>query len=105
MLPAITVDGIIYSHIKTGGYDGDNFIQYIEGLLTVMNPYPGPQSVLIIDNCQTHHVDSIKEMCAAQYACILCSHLVADVIPVASSWFIYLHTHLTSTPSKNVFHL
>ena len=51
LMPAITVYSIIYSHIKTGGYNGNDFIQFIEGLLTVMNPYPGPCSVLIIDIC------------------------------------------------------
>ena len=66
LLPVITADGIIYSHIKKGGYDGEDFMQYIEGLLTVMNPYPTPHSVLIIDNCRTHHVEGVEELCAAR---------------------------------------
>lgn len=46
------MNGIIYSHIKTGAYNGDQFIEWLECLLKVMNPYPGPNSVLILDNCQ-----------------------------------------------------
>jgi hypothetical protein len=65
VLPAITVDGIIYSHIKLGGYNGDQFIQYLEGLLSVMNPYPAPRSVLVLDNCSIHHVEGVEELCAA----------------------------------------
>ncbi|KAH7910154.1 hypothetical protein BJ138DRAFT_970166, partial [Hygrophoropsis aurantiaca] len=63
ILPAITTDGIIYSHIKVGGYNGDQFIEYLEGLMAVMNSYPAPHSVLVLDNCRIHHVDGVKELC------------------------------------------
>jgi hypothetical protein len=63
MLPAITVNGIIYSHVKVGGYDGAQFIEYLEGLMQVMNPYPAPNSVLVMDNCKIHHVEGVKELC------------------------------------------
>jgi len=36
MLLALTINGIIYSHIKIGAYNGDEFIEWIEGLLEVM---------------------------------------------------------------------
>jgi hypothetical protein len=61
----ITVDGILYSHIKIGGYDGDEFMEYLDGLTAEMNPYPAPQSVLVIDNCRIHHVVRVEELCAA----------------------------------------
>ena len=51
LLPALTVDGIIYSHVKKGGYNGDEFMEWLEGVLGVMNPYPAPRSILILDNC------------------------------------------------------
>lgn len=63
MLPAITTNGIIYSHIKTGSYNGEQFLDWLEGLLKVMNPYPLPQSILILDNCCIHHVEGVEEMC------------------------------------------
>ncbi|KAJ3719076.1 hypothetical protein DFJ43DRAFT_980232, partial [Lentinula guzmanii] len=63
MLPALTTDGIIYSHIKLGGYSGDEFLTWLSGLLEVMNPYPSPCSVLILDNCRIHHVEGVEEMC------------------------------------------
>jgi hypothetical protein len=66
LLPAITVNGIIYSDIKVGGYNGDEFLEYLDGLTARMNPYPGPQSVLVIDNCRTHHVFGVEELCAAR---------------------------------------
>lgn len=64
MLPAITTDGIIYSHIKVGSYNGDQFMDWLEGLLQVMNPYPAPKSILVMDNCRIHHVEGVEEMCA-----------------------------------------
>lgn len=63
ILPAITVDGIIYSHIKEGSYNGDQFMEWLDGLLQVMNPYPAPRSVLILDNCRIHHVEGVEERC------------------------------------------
>ncbi|KAJ7189359.1 hypothetical protein GGX14DRAFT_306688, partial [Mycena pura] len=63
LLPALTTDGIIYSHIKTGGYNGDQFLLWLEGLLAVMNPYPAKNSILVLDNCRIHHVEGVAEMC------------------------------------------
>ena len=67
MLPAITVDGIIYSHIKEGSYNGDQFMEWLDGLLHVMNPYPARHSVLILDNCRIHHVEGVEERCEERY--------------------------------------
>ena len=64
MLPALTMNGIIYSHIKKGSYNGDQFIMWLEGLLEIMNPYPAPNSVLILDNCRIHHVEGVEDLCA-----------------------------------------
>lgn len=74
LLPAITVDGIIYSHIKVGGYNGEEFLEYLDGLAAQMNPYPGPRSVLVIDNCRIHHVFGVEELCEARYVHISLSH-------------------------------
>jgi len=63
ILPAISMNGIIYSHIKLGGYDGDEFLYFLEGLVERMNPYLGPESVLVIDNCRIHHVPGVQELC------------------------------------------
>lgn len=62
MLLVLSVD-IIYSHSKIGSYNGDQFMEWLEGLLSVMNPYPAPHSVLILDNCRIHHVPGVEELC------------------------------------------
>jgi hypothetical protein len=50
-------------NIKIGGYNGDQFLEYLEGLLSVMNPYPALKSVLVLDNCSIHHVEGVEELC------------------------------------------
>jgi len=47
-----------------GTYDGNKFVQFFEELTDVMNPYPGKHSVLVMDNCQIHHVPEVEEVCA-----------------------------------------
>lgn len=64
ILPALTQDGIIFSDIKLGAYDGESFLYFLEGLMKHMNPYPGPRSVLVLDNCAIHHVPGVDELCA-----------------------------------------
>ena len=76
MLPAITVDGIIYSHIKEGSYNGDQFLEWLDGLLRVMNPYPARHSVLILDNCRIHHVEGVEERCEERW--VISSLLIND---------------------------
>ncbi|KAF9522042.1 hypothetical protein CPB83DRAFT_736599, partial [Crepidotus variabilis] len=58
--------GLIYSHIKKGSYDGDQFMEWLEGLLQMTSPYPAPNSVLILDNCRIPHVEGVEELCAAR---------------------------------------
>ncbi|KAJ8495206.1 hypothetical protein ONZ45_g12957 [Pleurotus djamor] len=63
ILPALSIEGIIYSRIKVGSYNGDDFLDWLDGLLEVMNPYPAPHSVLVLDNCRIHHVEGVEERC------------------------------------------
>ncbi|KIJ56284.1 hypothetical protein M422DRAFT_151039, partial [Sphaerobolus stellatus SS14] len=60
VLPALSMDSIMYLHIIRGSFDGNPFLEYLEGLLQVMNPYPEPKSVLVMDNCAIHHIEGIK---------------------------------------------
>jgi hypothetical protein len=57
------LNGILFVKMVEGSFDGRLFKSFLAGLLEEMNPYPGPQSVLVMDNCAIHHVDGIQEMC------------------------------------------
>ena len=61
VLLALLLEGVLYSDIKKGTYDGNKFVQFFEELTDVMNPYPGKHSVLVMDNCQIHHVPEVEE--------------------------------------------
>lgn len=67
ILPALTLDGILYAQIVPGSFNGNTFKIFLEGLLECMNPYPGPKSVLVMDNCAIHHVEGVQEMCDQRY--------------------------------------
>jgi transposase len=66
ILPALTSEGIIYSDIKIGSWDGEHFLEFLDGLLEHMNPFPAPRSVLVMDNCSVHHVPDVLERCRAR---------------------------------------
>jgi hypothetical protein len=60
------MNGIIFLNVAKGLFDSDTFQEFLRGLLQVMNPYPGKNSVLVIDNCAIHHVQGVEELCHEQ---------------------------------------
>ncbi|KAF8573207.1 hypothetical protein K439DRAFT_1376100, partial [Ramaria rubella] len=63
VLPAMSLDGIIYNHIVCSSFNGNLFQDFLVGLLKVRNPYPQKTSVLMMDNCSIHHVEGVAELC------------------------------------------
>jgi DDE superfamily endonuclease len=55
ILPAIGINGYLDYEIYHGSFNSERFNNFIRRLLSKMNPYPGPRSVLIMDNCSAHH--------------------------------------------------
>lgn len=78
LLPALTQDGIIYSDIKLGAYDGPSFLVFLKGLLKYMNPYPAPRSVLVLDNCAIHHVEGCKSYVKSSKLSIMSKSSISD---------------------------
>ncbi|KAG9023998.1 hypothetical protein FS837_005544, partial [Tulasnella sp. UAMH 9824] len=62
LLPALSLEGIIYSQITEGSFNGETFFDFIANLLDRMEPYPGRNSVLVMDNCAIHKVDGIQQL-------------------------------------------
>jgi len=63
ILPAYTVDGILLiTKIIQGSIPQEIFNDWIR-TLPLCNPYPGPRSVLILDNCVVHKHVSVQQMC------------------------------------------
>jgi len=72
ILPILTLDGIITHDIIEGSITTTKFIQFLKDqVLPLTNPYPGPRSVLVLDNCQIHHAEEIRALVEDDALCKL----------------------------------
>jgi hypothetical protein len=56
ILPLYTVDGYISWDIVKGSYNSQRFNDFVKNhVIPHSTPYPGPRSILIMDNCGIHH--------------------------------------------------
>jgi DDE superfamily endonuclease len=56
LLPVYTIDGFFNWEIIQGSYTTESFNAFVENkVLPYCNPYPGPRSILVIDNAKIHH--------------------------------------------------
>jgi hypothetical protein len=67
VLPALCLDGIIWLKIVEGSFTAELFTDFIDGLLAQMNDFPGPNSVVVMDNCRIHKGEHIKAMIESRY--------------------------------------
>lgn len=58
---------MLHCNIVEGSYNTERFVHFIEGLLEHMGPYPGPRSVVVMDNCRIHKAPEIREIIEAWY--------------------------------------
>jgi transposase len=80
ILPALSHDGMIYLSVREGAYNSDMFLEFIASLLTQMQPFPAPKSVVVLDNCKIHKDPRILE------------HIVNSYI-LSVALFTYILTH------------
>ena len=71
ILPALSLDGILHVEVFDHAINSANFLSFIEGLVECMQPWPLPNSVLIMDNAAIHRVDGIREMIEARGSCLI----------------------------------
>ncbi|KAF8481941.1 hypothetical protein DFH94DRAFT_600994, partial [Russula ochroleuca] len=62
VLPAMSLDGIIHLDVFENAITSDNFRSFVQGLLTHMNKWPLPNSVLVIDDTSIHKAARIQEL-------------------------------------------
>jgi hypothetical protein len=62
MLPALSLDGILHLTVIKNAVTGASFRRFMEDLLPLMNKWPLPNSVLVIDNTSIHKVAGIREL-------------------------------------------
>lgn len=62
ILLALLLDGVIHLEVLNHAFTGHEFANFVDGVLDQMQPWPLPNSVLVMDNAQIHHVPGIQEM-------------------------------------------
>ena len=62
ILLALSLDGILHLEVVENAVTGAVFRRFLEGLLPLMNKWPLPNSVLIVDNASIHKVAGIREL-------------------------------------------
>jgi transposase len=61
VLPAYTIEGYITARTFKGTCTGDIFEEFIiEQVLPLCNEYPGPRSVIVLDNASVHHSNKVR---------------------------------------------
>jgi hypothetical protein len=69
VLPALSLaDGILHVEIVEGSFNSDLFKIFIDRLLLKMQPFPEPNSVIVMDNCRIHKHPDILAAIEEQYA-------------------------------------
>lgn len=63
ILPALTTSGWLDWEVFHGSFNSERFMAFIERLLEQMNAFPGPHSVLLLDNASIHHGEQIRNLC------------------------------------------
>ena len=64
ILPAYIIDGVLTSFIYHGGINAALYLWFLkEQVLPRCSLFPGPRSVLVMDNCSTHLVHEVREVC------------------------------------------
>ena len=66
LLPALAIDGLLDAFVYPGQSSLDGFVVWIrDRVLPKCTRFPGPRSVLILDNASWHHCQQLKDLCDA----------------------------------------
>ena len=55
----MSLDGILHLEVQDHPFSGEEFGNFIEGVLDRMQPWPLPNSMLVMDNASIHKVSGI----------------------------------------------
>jgi transposase len=80
ILPVLTLDGMVAWIVVEGAVTSEIFVQFLREHVVrhhscstfstthsylqvpLMHPYPGPRSVLVLDNCNIHHAEEVRAL-------------------------------------------
>ena len=61
------MEGMLDCMVVEGSFNTELFITFIKNLIDKMQPFPLPNSVIIMDNCAIHKAPEIRELIEARY--------------------------------------
>ncbi|OJA10038.1 hypothetical protein AZE42_13231 [Rhizopogon vesiculosus] len=59
---ALSLDGTLHLEVLDHSFTGEEFQDFVTGMLNQMQPWPMPNSVLVMDNASIHKVLGICDM-------------------------------------------
>ncbi|KAI0350118.1 hypothetical protein OH77DRAFT_1413742, partial [Trametes cingulata] len=63
LLPVLTLDGLNTWKVFEGSVTSELFLEFLcKFVIPFTTPYPGPRSVLVLDNCNIHHAEAVREL-------------------------------------------
>ncbi|KAG2046096.1 hypothetical protein BDR06DRAFT_844195, partial [Suillus hirtellus] len=63
VLPALSVDGIVALDIFEGSVNKELFINFLrDQIAPISTPWPGPRSVVVLDNCAIRHDENVRRI-------------------------------------------
>lgn len=71
----MSLDGILHLAIQDCPYTAVQFNSFIEALLENMNPFPQPNSVIIMDNASIHKSPELRQMIKDRFVTSLHTHI------------------------------
>ncbi|ETW78214.1 hypothetical protein HETIRDRAFT_326088, partial [Heterobasidion irregulare TC 32-1] len=70
ILPAITLNGIVAREIVDGLVTTKQFCDFLRYyVIPLTNPYPGPRSCIVLDNCSIHHSEEVRKIIEDEAEC------------------------------------
>jgi transposase len=90
ILPILTLDGIITHDVIPGSVTSERFLRFLRELvIPLTNPYPGPRSVLVLDNCNIHHSEKVRALVEDKAMCklIFLPPYSPDLNPIEQAFF------------------
>lgn len=62
----MSLSGILHLAIQPNSYNAESFRDFIDGLLDEMQPWPEPNSVIVLDNASIHKGAEVRAMVEAR---------------------------------------
>jgi hypothetical protein len=63
----LSLDGVLHLEVLDHSFTGEEFRDFVTGVLDQMQPWPMPNSVLVMDNASIHKVPGIRDMVEQRY--------------------------------------